>query len=172
MTLSLGQLALSIDPFSCNQLLQYLFFVFAFVIECCTEPVELSSTVNQDKENNELSTENEINANHSSLPTTTNLHSLSPPPPPVPARRYQQSNDENNDQPTPVKSSTILNGPKFYSTGSVRSLLAKKFNLSTSPATIKRSLNHSLGKPNSLTNDIFKYVYYHRKTTEFVHQSI
>ncbi|OTF72680.1 Rho/RAC guanine nucleotide exchange factor-like protein, partial [Euroglyphus maynei] len=113
---------------------------------CCTEPVELSSTVNQDKENNELSTENEINANHSSLPTTTNLHSLSPPPPPVPARRYQQSNDENNDQPTPVKSSTILNGPKFYSTGSVRSLLAKKFNLSTSPATIKRSLNHSLGK--------------------------
>nr|XP_027201963.1 probable serine/threonine-protein kinase DDB_G0282963 [Dermatophagoides pteronyssinus] len=86
------------------------------------------------------------NENHrQQLSSTT----ISPLPPPVPARRYQQQIPDDNDVEDNEKSSSTTGKQpltKFYSTGSVRSLLAKKLNLSYSPATIKRSPNHSLGR--------------------------
>ncbi|KAH9415232.1 hypothetical protein DERP_006324 [Dermatophagoides pteronyssinus] len=98
--------------------------------------------------------ENHQQQQQSSSSTAT----ISPLPPPVPARRYQQqiSNEDDNDVEDNEKSSTTAAGKqpltKFYSTGSVRSLLAKKLNLSYSPATIKRSPNHSLGRRLNLSN--------------------
>ena len=133
-----------------------IFFCVLFVIGC-TEPLDSSSSIqNQDEDiidetgNESLLLAGKEN-NHSSLPETN-----SPSPPPVPARRYQQSNDDGNGKSTPAKLSTIMNSPKFHSTGSVRSLLAKKWNFSNSTAaTIKRSPNHSLGELNYLTYHIY-----------------